>query len=81
MGLRAMAEKVICLEHFRCKSVRYQPLGETLPSQEFTFELLRDAMRSGKQVVVMRSERIWLESVPELREYPCIRLSKRRCVG
>ena len=50
----------------------------TLPSQEFTFEQLRDAMRRGKQVVVMRSERIWLESVPELKAYSYIRLSNHQ---
>ena len=77
-GLEAVAKKVMCLEHFPYKSVRYQPLGVTLQSQQFTFELLRDAMRQGKQVVVMRSERIWLESVPELKAYPYIRLSNHQ---
>lgn len=77
-GLEVVAKKVMCLEHFPYKSVRYQPLGVTLPSQQFTAELLREAMRQGKQVVVMRSERIWLESVPELKAYPYIRLSNHQ---
>ena len=41
-------------------------------------EALDDAIREGKQVVVMRSDRVWLESVPELRSYPYIRLSNHQ---
>ena len=43
VGIEAVAKKVMCMEHFPYKSVRYQPLGVTLASQEFTFELLREA--------------------------------------
>jgi len=78
VGIEAVAAKVMCLEHFPYKSKSYRPLGMTLPSQDFTFELLKDAMRRGKQVVVMRSERIWLDSVPELKTYPYIRLSNHQ---
>jgi hypothetical protein len=74
VGLDAVAQRVMCIEHFPYKSARYAPLGVTLASQTFSFELLREAMAARKQVVIMRSERIWLESVPELRAYPYIRL-------
>jgi hypothetical protein len=64
VGLAAVAEKVMCLEHFPYKSVSYKPLGMTVPSQAFTFELLRDAMRCGKQMVVTRSECRSLGRIP-----------------
>jgi len=66
------------VEHFPYKSVSYRALGTTLPSQEFSFGIVRHAIRRGKQIVVMRSERVWLESVPELRNYRYIRLSNHQ---
>ncbi len=78
VGLDVVARKVMCIEHFPYQSVSYPPFGVTLPSQHYSFGLVREAIRQGKQVVVMRSERIWLESVPELRSYPYIRLSNHQ---
>ena len=77
-GMEAVAEKVICVEHFAYKSARYRPLGVTLPSQQYSFELVRTAIIDRKQIVVMRSHREWLKSVPELRSYPYIRLTNPR---
>jgi hypothetical protein len=34
------------------------PLGETLPSQHYSFGLVRDAIRQQKKIVMMRSERV-----------------------
>jgi hypothetical protein len=53
-------------------------LGATLPSQEYSFDIVRQAMRRGKQIVVMRSDRSWLESLPEMSSYPYIRLSNHQ---
>ncbi len=77
-GIDAVAQRVMCIEHFPYKSKSYRPLGETLPSQHYSFDLVREAIRLGKAIVVMRSERVWLESVPELRESRYIRLSNHQ---
>jgi hypothetical protein len=68
----------MCVEHFPYKSWRYAPLGAVLPSQRYSFDLVSDAIRRRKQIVVMRSERIWLSSVPELQSYPYVRLSNHQ---
>ena len=39
-----------------------------------TLALVLDAMRQGKHIVVMRSERTWIDAIPEMRGYPYIRL-------
>ena len=78
VGIEAVGQKMMCVEHFPYKSVRYQPLGVTLPSQQYSFVLVREAIRQQKQIVVMRSERIWLESILELKAYPYIRLSNHQ---
>jgi len=77
-GREAVAEQVMCVEHFPYKSVSYGSLGVTLPSQHYSFEIVRYAIREKKEIVLMRSERVWLESVPELRNYPYIRLSNNQ---
>jgi hypothetical protein len=69
VGIEAVAQHVMCIEQFPYKYVSYRPLGVTLPSQHYSFGLVREAIGQGKHVVIMRSERLWLESVPELREY------------
>jgi hypothetical protein len=78
VGHDAVAQKVMCVEHFPYKSERYAPSGASLPSQRYSFDLVRDAIRRRKQIVVMRSERIWLLSVPELGSYPYVRLSNHQ---
>jgi hypothetical protein len=78
VGIGAVAKKVMCVEHFPYKSTKYKALGATLPSQQYSFEIVREAIRQRKQIVVMRSERIWLESVPALRSYPYIRLTNNQ---
>jgi hypothetical protein len=40
-----------------------------LPSQSFTFEMLRESIRAKRTVVVMRSWRLWCDAVPELDGY------------
>ena len=78
VGVDAMARRVMCVEHFPYKSIAYRGLGTTLPSQQYSFEIVREAIRQGKQIVVMRSERVWLEAVPEMSAYPYIRLSNHQ---
>ena len=77
-GFDAVSRGLMCVEHFPYKSTRYAALGETLPSQQYSFTIVREAIRNNKPIVIMRSERIWLESVPELREYSYIRLSNHQ---
>jgi len=78
VGIEAVARKIIIVEHFPYKSIKYRSLGKNLPSQEYSFALVRAALNAGKQIVVMRSERVWLDSVPELRCYPYVRLSSNQ---
>jgi hypothetical protein len=78
VGIESVARRVMCIEHFPYKSKSYRSLKETLPSQHYSFDLVREAIRLGKEIVVMRSERVWLESVPELRGSGYVRLSNHQ---
>jgi hypothetical protein len=77
-GIETVARGVMCVEHFPYKSEAYRAIGATLPSQHYSFGIVREAISQRKQVIVMRSERVWLESVPELRTYPYVRLSNHQ---
>lgn len=89
VGAQLVARHVCCLEYFPYHSLKYRKCRQ-IPVQEYTFELLRSAMRRKALIVVMRSYRIWADAVPELKQYdrllrlrnpqnPC--LTSRNCSG
>jgi hypothetical protein len=53
-------------------------LPQRVPSQEYSFSLVRQAIEKGKPIVIMRSREIWFRYVPELRNYPYIELKYPR---
>jgi hypothetical protein len=66
---RQLGEQVMCIEYLPYHSKKYKRLGRLLPSQEYTFQLVREAIKAHKVIVMMRSEKIWLEAIPELSSY------------
>jgi len=68
-GSGKIANEVLCVEFFPYHSTRYKRLGHTLPSQEYSFRLVREAITRNAIIVVIRAERRWLEHVPELNRY------------
>lgn len=69
VGWDFVRERVMCIQYSPYRSRKYKG-GALLPSQRFSFELVRDAMTRGKSIVIMRARRRWLEAVPELIHYP-----------
>lgn len=78
VGLDAVARKVMVLQFHPYRSVTYRRQKQILPSQEFTFHILRQALAQGKLIVVTRLRREWEEAVAELSDYPCIELANAR---
>jgi hypothetical protein len=72
--LGELAERICCVEYLPYHSVNYRHSKQILPSQHYGFELVRKATAQGKVIVVMRSERIWLDAVPELAGADYIKL-------
>lgn len=77
-GLEVVASRFACVQFFPYCSKSYKSLPQRVPSQEYSFSLVRQAIQAGKPIVVMRSREIWLRSVPELRNYPYIELKYPR---
>jgi len=74
---RAFFEKNISVVEYLGYHSKSTPwvYGKTvLPSQEYGFQLVREAIKDGKVILVMRSKKLWEEAVPELKVYPCLHL-------
>lgn len=69
VGDAGAARAFFCIEFFPYHSKKYRPLDRVLPSQEYGFHLLREAMTREALVIVMRSQKVWEQAVPQLRRY------------
>jgi hypothetical protein len=69
VGIDTVARKLMIVQHFPYQSQTYRQLPEPLPSQEYTFGLVRRACVRGRLMVVLRGETLWREAVPELAEH------------
>lgn len=70
LGLESVANGIACIQFMPYHSAKYSSASPSLPSQQYGFKLVRDAIAREAEIVVMRSERLWLTAVPELATYP-----------
>jgi hypothetical protein len=66
VGLDRVRRGVLVIEQVPYKSRRFYGLPRALPSQEYTFEMARQAVARKAVIVVMRSYKSWMSHVPEL---------------
>jgi hypothetical protein len=74
-GAAAVANHVFCIEFFPYHSKKYKALRDVVPSQHYSFSLVRKAIQRGALIVLMRSKSKWLKAVPELADYEYYELS------
>jgi hypothetical protein len=77
-GVETVATSVACVQFFPYHSVEYGGFPELIPSQAFSFELVKNAIKEKKLIVFMRSKKIWFEHIPELINYPFLELKSPR---
>lgn len=77
-GIKVLSEKLVCLQYLGYHSKTFRGLPTVLPSQMFTFSLVRRAIKEQKTIVMMRSEHLWQRAVPELRDYGYVKLRNYR---
>jgi len=65
---------VFCIE-FPYHSKKYRSLRRMLPSQYYSFDLVRRAIKRRVLIVLMRSRARWLSAIPELSGYGYYELS------
>ncbi|MCP9842013.1 hypothetical protein KBY93_15510 [Synechococcus sp. J7-Johnson] len=69
VGFESVARGLACIQFTPYHSREYSSASPRLPSQEYSFYLVRRAMARGAEIVVMRSVNLWLSAVPELASY------------
>lgn len=77
-GLTVISTKIMCLQYLAYHSKTFINPPCIIPSQEFTFNILRQSIRDQKTIVIMRSKKLWINAVPELENYPYIELKNHR---
>jgi hypothetical protein len=75
-----LKKRIMMIEYFPYHSVNYKHIGRFTPSQHFSFELVKEAIKQNKVIVIMRSKSLWLEAVPELADYSYMTLSSAQNV-
>lgn len=66
-GHQAVANNVLCVELFPYHSASYKALD--VESQEYSFHLVREAIKRNAIIVQMRSRTRWFKDMPELETY------------
>lgn len=77
-GLETVAQRAFAVEFLPYHSHGYghDSLVSTLPSQTYSFSLVREAISRGALIVAMRKVSRWFDSVPELKGYSRLREKK-----
>jgi hypothetical protein len=64
-----IARKLLNVEYFPYHSDRFAHHRLRVSSQDYGFFLVREAVRRGALVILMRGRRLWFSAVPELMTY------------
>jgi len=65
-----VANRLLWVEWFPYHSISYAHNRLHLPSRGYTIELVWSAIARGAVVVIARSERMWVDAIPELKTAP-----------
>lgn len=64
-----LRDKIMAIEFFPYHSKEWKDLPQ-VPSQQIAFDLVGEAIKRNKTIVITRKERMWYDAVPELENYP-----------
>ncbi len=68
-SLKCVAEKIFVIEYYGYHSEKCGFGGE-MASQGYSFHLVKEAIKRGAIIVVVRHNRKWMQKIPELETYP-----------
>ncbi len=80
ISLETLRDKVMMIEYFPYHSINYKHINAFTPSQLYSFEIVKEAIKQQKTIVIMRSKALWLQAVPELADYNFMTLSSAQNV-
>jgi hypothetical protein len=65
-----LARSILAVEYFSYVSNKYRHGRLSLPSQQYSFDLVRNAVTRNAVIILTRGERRWLREIRELERYP-----------
>lgn len=69
---KTVAQNVLCVELFPYHSKKFKHAKLCVPSQQYSFALVRRAIDRGAVILQLRGDRPWLSNIPELENYPSL---------
>ena len=69
LDLQTIARSVFTVEFFPYRSKKFAHRRLTLPSQQYSYSLVRAAVERGATILVMRKKGLWDSAVPQLKTY------------
>ncbi len=69
-GRTSISKNVASIEFFPYHSPSKRSLKQTIPSQQYNFYIVRQAMKDNKTILIMRARREWFSCIPGLETYP-----------
>lgn len=86
IGVEKVAKNIAKVQFFPYHSKKFKSIYKKLlkeedftsylPSQEYNFQLVRNAIEREALIIIPRSKKFWYEAIPELRNYPNIHFTK-----
>ena len=70
--LKFIANNLLCVELFPYASERFGHAKLDLPSQRYSFHLVKEAIDRRAVILLLRGRRVWSAKVPELACYPLL---------
>jgi len=67
---KALASNLITCELAPYHSVKWKVPRVMPPTQEFTYQIIRDGIERNAVILLARSAKIWIHHIPELEKYP-----------
>jgi hypothetical protein len=68
-GLKKVANRICCIEWFPYHSQKFAQPKTILESQEYSFNLVRQSIDNQAIIILMRNQKLWFQSMPELAGY------------
>jgi hypothetical protein len=76
VGFELVAKGLSCVQYMPYHSSEYSKNSPHLPSQAYSFNLIRSGIQRGAEIVIMRSRDRWERAVPELHGYQHLHFAK-----
>lgn len=67
---QAVSKNLITCELAPYHSVKWKAPKLKLPTQEFTYQIIREAIAREAVILLARTPKIWIQNIPELLKYP-----------